>query len=85
MNKRKSLHANSSNSSRSFRVLICGGGVSGLVFAHYLLNQEGCEGMKLPIEITFVEKATRYAQVGALITVDGRFLVCFNCCRLISF
>ena len=64
--------SNRQNASKPFRVLICGGGVSGLVFAHYLTKSSNSS--KLPIEITVIEKATRYAQVGALITVDGKWL-----------
>ncbi len=91
---------NSNNNIQPFRVLICGGGVSGLVFAHFLLNGnrpapnksittlQGDQAIltgrtmsttiiendeySMPIEVTLVEKATRYAQVGALITVDGK-------------
>ncbi|KAL9643621.1 hypothetical protein ABK040_010233 [Willaertia magna] len=67
---------------RPFRVLISGGGVSGLIFAYHLLKP--LDNMEpLPIEITIAEKATAYSRVGALITLDD-YTLNFNNLNIIN-
>ncbi|KAG2389494.1 hypothetical protein C9374_014054 [Naegleria lovaniensis] len=59
----------------TFKILISGGGFAGLVSAYYLLNHTNQFTTNyhgnLPIEITIVEKASMYRQVGAVITLEG--------------
>ncbi|KAF0979875.1 hypothetical protein FDP41_001028 [Naegleria fowleri] len=59
----------------TFKILISGGGFAGLVAAYYLLNHTNQFATNyhgnLPIEITIVEKASMYRQVGAVITLEG--------------
>ncbi|EFC46817.1 predicted protein [Naegleria gruberi] len=64
-----------SNSHHTYKVLVSGGGFAGLVFSYYLLHSLSHKHNNLPIEITIVEKASVYRQVGAIITLEGEQVI----------